>query len=467
MTSVLNHRLLLSGNKWLVIILIHIGLGSCGASRQAQELYTPIVTTPVEKRAETAVVEEKKSAETPKEKVKEKEQKSLSSKELKLRYKQFDVPPNIRKDTYTIAMLLPFRLNTIPDNVADPRSVTFSTPTKIAAEFYQGAQKALDSLATMKNVNLKVHIIDLDTDTISGRQVLNSPPFPNVDVMIGPVYNNNLRIFSQYASQRQIPVFSPMSSSSTITEGNPYYFSANATARTHFYTILNNILQAEPSANIWLLRAKASETEDADVVKSVFEEDFAPLYPAARLTEIVFKATDSLQFANKFIASRNNHLIIPAYTEPFTYKAIGMLTAVDSMVPVRIYGTPKWKEFKTEIFTLFPYVSFFITSSYHFNTSSIYGTAFRDEYKEINRRDASEYTLQGYDLTWYIGNLLAGGGIFNGILQGKPVGGLLQTEYSFAPVYKKDKPFEIDYFDNKFVHWLQFRKGKFIKDVER
>lgn len=70
-------------------------------------------------------------------------------------------------------------------------------------------QKALDTLATKKNVRLQVHIIDLDSDTMAARATLNKPPFPDVDVIIGPVFNNNLRVFSRYARERKIPVISP------------------------------------------------------------------------------------------------------------------------------------------------------------------------------------------------------------------------------------------------------------------
>lgn len=173
------------------------------------------------------------------------------------------------------------------------------------------------------------------------------------------------------------------------------------------------------------------------MVKAVFAEDFAPLYPAANLSEIAYKPEDNLLLARKFSTNRINHLVLPAYNEPFTQTTMELLRQVDSLVPVRVYGTPKWKEFKPTLFSSLPHISFYITSSYHYNTASIYGTSFREEYLKINRRDASEYTLQGYDLTWYVGNLLADGGFFKGISQGKPVGGFLQTEFSFAPVYKE------------------------------
>jgi len=476
MTSVQNLRQPLSGNKWILIPLLLTGLCGCGSARYTTgQDYTPIITTPIENtqtdKGETdsgqpaqqeavAIIETSKSA---KEQFDPKGESfgTLSSKKLEMRYKTFDVPSSIAKDTYTIALILPFQLGKVPNTVSDPRTVTFTTATKIAAEFYQGAQKALDSLKTLP-LNLKVYILDADSDTGVGKSLLTQPPFPAVDLIIGPVYNSNLRIYAQYALEHKIPIISPLSSSASITQKNPYYFSANATARTHYYTILNRILQDEPAASLWVLKGSNSETEETPFAMEVFNEDFAPQFPAAKLNVIKYIAGDSMLLARHFSLNRTNHLLIPSYNQSFIQEAMNLTTHVDSLVPLRIYGTSKWNEYKID-FSVNPFVTIYITNSYYNNANNTFARNYREMYEEENRRYPSEYTEQGFDLLWYIGNLLSTGDFFSGIEQGKTVTDHLQTEFSFAPVYTKEDPMEIDYFDNKFVHWLFYSQGKFIK----
>src|SRR5437868_4540639 len=124
MISVQNHRLLLSGNKWLPFFCIALLLAACSPKTR------PVATT-VKKTTDT---EKKPGNITEKPSGKVSEQKVAN-----------------------IAMILPLNLEHL--NPAQKYSPVQLSQANIAVEYYQGFKLALDSLTAYGN-NYKLQIFD-------------------------------------------------------------------------------------------------------------------------------------------------------------------------------------------------------------------------------------------------------------------------------------------------------------------
>ncbi len=173
MTSVRNHRLLLSGNKWLVLAGI-VALAAC----------SPKVRT-VSAPAKTNTAEAKKEAE-----------------------KATGKPAATRVST--ISMLLPFTLDDL--NAGAQYTPATLSRANLSLDYYQGFKLALDSL-TANGYNYKLQVYDTKDATAASSNLAVTPAVRTSDLIVGPVFPDDLQAFTNVlaGSGKVIPTVSPLS----------------------------------------------------------------------------------------------------------------------------------------------------------------------------------------------------------------------------------------------------------------
>jgi hypothetical protein len=112
-----------------------------------------------------------------------------------------------------IGILLPFMLDSINRDASMDRFV----------EFYQGCLIAADSLANT-GLSTEIYAFDTGKDTQKLYEILNNPLLAEVDMIIGPAYQNQVSTVADFAYQHQIPTLIPFSSNITNISQNPYLF---------------------------------------------------------------------------------------------------------------------------------------------------------------------------------------------------------------------------------------------------
>ena len=147
------------------------------------------------------------------------------------------------RGTYDIALLLPlyFKENSRRTEIDSSQVIRGKPVKKIIrkpeewiyeesapfVELYQGVLIAADTLRSM-GLNIDIHVYDIQSDTVGITNLIESGELRDMDLIIGPIYSNNLSLVAEYASSRQIPVVSPVSLRSTdALNDNPYLFVVN------------------------------------------------------------------------------------------------------------------------------------------------------------------------------------------------------------------------------------------------
>ncbi|MBS1637010.1 MAG: LysM peptidoglycan-binding domain-containing protein [Bacteroidetes bacterium] len=130
-----------------------------------------------------------------------------------------------KKNSYNIGLFLPFKLNeTELINVDEYAKghVPFPAIQSLAADFYLGFKKAVDSLSA-KDYELNLKLFDTDDrDSSRMETICKSEDFKSLDMIIGPLYASSFKIVSQRAKALSIPIVSPLTQQSKILFGNPY-----------------------------------------------------------------------------------------------------------------------------------------------------------------------------------------------------------------------------------------------------
>lgn len=144
------------------------------------------------------------------------------------------------KPSYNLALILPFKFNSTIDldlNELVKNKSNFPTVPGLAADFYIGFKRAVDSLsATNFELNLEVFDID-DKDSLKVTSFVNDPSFKKFDLIFGPLHTNGFRLIAQKAKENEIPIVSPIAQQNKILFNNIFASKTNPSQ----FTLLENL----------------------------------------------------------------------------------------------------------------------------------------------------------------------------------------------------------------------------------
>ncbi|MFP4487864.1 MAG: LysM peptidoglycan-binding domain-containing protein [Bacteroidales bacterium] len=110
-----------------------------------------------------------------------------------------------------------YKLIKRPDEWIYPRSEVF-------IEFYEGALLAVQALIR-KGLDVELQVFDTMRDSLRVARFMETGRLRNTDLLIGPVYPDNMEQVARYARKYRIPVVSPLASQNTdVLRTNPYLF---------------------------------------------------------------------------------------------------------------------------------------------------------------------------------------------------------------------------------------------------
>ena len=126
------------------------------------------------------------------------------------------------RGTYDVALLLPlyFEENAKRTEIDSSQIIKGKPVKKIVRrsddwiypasvpfiELYEGVLLAADTLRSL-GLDINIHIYDIKSDTVGITKLIESGELRRMDLIIGPVYSNNLALVAGYAASFQIPVF--------------------------------------------------------------------------------------------------------------------------------------------------------------------------------------------------------------------------------------------------------------------
>ncbi|MFT4834139.1 MAG: hypothetical protein ACI8WP_000898, partial [Flavobacteriaceae bacterium] len=132
--------------------------------------------------------------------------------------------PDVRKDTFEIAVLLPFLF----ENLEQTQLIT---QNKFVMDMYQGMLLAAEDLAAEgKPVNLKPY--DTKRKKAVTSKILALPGFANHDLIVGPLFEGPTEAINEFTKTTLINRLNPISSNSDAIGDNPLSFLIRPTYET-------------------------------------------------------------------------------------------------------------------------------------------------------------------------------------------------------------------------------------------
>ena len=288
-----------------------------------------------------------------------------------------------------------------------PQSVNF-------LEFFQGTLLAIDSMRKT-GMKLDVRYKDTGRSMERTRSILRDEELEDFDLFMGPFYDYNLEIVSEFARQHRIPLVTPFHNDLELLRSNPYLFQLSPSMETG-YREAAKLVASKHMYNIVYVRQEDSlDIEKHEYFKELIFDGFDDYHPS---DPVVFKeVVQELDRADELIYSlspdKKNLVIVPTADEALASTVVSSLYFQLNNYDIEVIGAPYWTEFSTidlrhyHKLNLVFYNSFWV--DYHDPRVERFMTKFRKHYySEPTRttRKGINYGILGHDMTLYFLNAL-------------------------------------------------------------
>ena len=379
--------------------------------------------------------------------------------------------PTTMKSSYNVAMMLPFVTNKF--NSFDSEIYAKS---EWAIQYYGGAQIALDRLKS-EGINLNINV--LDTQGSEGKvnsEISNNPAIQNADLIIGPYRSVNVRQVAQYAKGRQIPVVSPYSAASNVSNDNPFLVQVNPSLNTHIEKIAEHALSKFNAEQIVLVvRNKVEERARLALFQNAHKtiaksDDVTPFREFVIEDDGKYDDLD-VAISNYIVNGSSTVFIVPTWSnEVFVNSFLRQVEiARKSYDKVTVYGMPQWMEYANTDYTYFEKLDVHVSNSFFVQKDTEDTRAFRQSFYNRYGNRAEKAAYLGYDVMLYFGRQIHNRGTQFQQYLPENTSDMLHAKFMFEPVFDAavgtgtDANAQVERYENRFVHLLEFENYQWKK----
>ncbi len=368
MISVRNRLLRLSGNRWLLFLTIALITAACSPKLR------PVTVQP--KEPEKPVV---KTQPVP------------------------IVKPTAPKVS-TISLLLPFGL----DHLAPGESYTNVSlrEADISLGYYRGFKMALDSL-TAQGYNYKLQVYDTKGEKAQAHSLGNNPTVRSSDLIVGPVFPDDIKAFTgNYANAKQ-PIVSPLSPAPPAMYKNPEIITMMPPLEYHAWAAARFINDKLNPDKVFILKSGFSDENEYIIPFKKAIDSLSKKQVKVIMLTVIHGQLNSL--IPELSSTGKNIFIIPATDQHFLTITLRALDTLNSSYPVTVFGHPNWVNYSFLNADLLQRLDTHITSADHINYKAANTINFIQEYRQVYHTEPTEYAIKGFDEGMYLGQLLGAG----------------------------------------------------------
>jgi ABC-type branched-subunit amino acid transport system substrate-binding protein len=257
--------------------------------------------------------------------------------------------------------------------------------------------------------------MDSERNPARVREFIRSGKLDNMDLIIGPVYPRELEVAAPFAQSRQIPLVSPLSGFQAILEDNPFTYQVNSTGERQMELFLE-FIGLNTDKELFIIKStqgqnSAEISQLADRIgKELQLNDPGRPHPTRVLSfDVISRILTDQQnkrttFEEQLSRSKSNLIFIPSEDEVFVSELVNQLNQRSGRYDLSVVGLPAWAGFNAiDINALFnielaTYSDFFHPFVDYTNLEVL---EFCRKYRQNWNSEPTQYSFQGFDVTWY------------------------------------------------------------------
>ena len=303
-----------------------------------------------------------------------------------------------------IALLLPFctSVNAVNDSVATNK---FNAKTAIPLDFYQGAMIAFDSLK-LKGLNSTLYVFDTANDSLQTEIIMNKAEIKNVQLIIGPLYEKELQVASNYARKLEVPLVSPFSQSTKVLLSNANGSKVVASSQTQTEALVKYALSAYKGQRFILVH---NDSPKDKLLIEVYKKRFA-LYKSVGDTLIDANILKNpIASMEKYFSKTQQNIILAPISDPSVVSEVfnKLITNVKEHA-FTVFGLESWANFDNIEADWLNRLNVHLPSPYYLDYSAENVKRFITKYREVYKTEPNKYAFQGADIVhYYLNNINA------------------------------------------------------------
>ena len=234
-----------------------------------------------------------------------------------------------KESSIKVGILLPFMLDSINRDASMDRFI----------DFYQGCLIAIDSLAK-NGLTTDVYTFDIGSDPLSLQQALNQVAMANVNLLIGPAYQNQVNEVATFATKHKIPTVIPFASNVAGINNNPYLFQVVTPQKELYQHLIQKCYTVFQDKHIILVKPY--------MVAQYNKADFAnQLVASLQANNIAYSSISDTQIATDVDSIAALHpyqecVVIMPSTHGVALNKLGEAVSQLKQTNVALFGFPEW-----------------------------------------------------------------------------------------------------------------------------
>ncbi|EMR02705.1 ABC transporter substrate-binding protein [Cesiribacter andamanensis] len=361
---------------------------------------------------------------------------------------------SVRKEAYTVAVMLPFML----DNLQPERNIR---EIYFPLDIYEGMKLAQKELAAQ---GITVNLLAYDTrrDSLTTVGILRSPEMKNVDLIVGPLYPGPTRAALEYSFNNAVNLVNPISVNPDFTLNNPYSFLFKPSLETQARKAADFAARSfhpgnAPGKALVVFGTQARDTLMARVYKRELEkkgfnqvrmEQIRPGDEKRLRSLLVSDNAADMQTGGRLSKEAIGHIFIASEDEAIVANSMNALSTRKDRLP--IIGHESWVKKNLVSNSQLERMGVYILSPENINYTNPDFFAFREKYLQQVHAMPSRQAYLGYDLMMLFGRLLnQHGTVFQSDAEAEVLyQGIMCTKFNLQ-----------SYQDNQCVPIVQFRNS--------
>jgi len=305
------------------------------------------------------------------------------------------------KTDHSIALLLPFDLNTINLKTTTSKNLE---KANLAIDFYQGFKLAIDSLAENgHNFNLSIFDTQNQETRVVNLAMANS--VRNNDLIVGPIFPEAIKTFGEFSElgEKKLQI-SPLAASIPSDFNNPNLVTVNNTIDQHARKIAEFISLNFQTEGVNIVLINTQKTEDAKF-SSHFKRNLA-LFLGDKYS--ITERSTVISIEKYLNPTKNNLVIISSSDRLFVLPTIDKLYNLSTKqnFKIEVFGHPNWLKANYLSQEKLQKLNSRISTSYFVNYKAQNVKNFIARYRDDYGFEPSEYSFKGFDIGFYFGSLL-------------------------------------------------------------
>ncbi len=272
-------------------------------------------------------------------------------------------------------------------------------------EYYEGFLLAVDKLKK-QGANLELYVFDIGTEknTKKLESLLSTLEMQNLDLIVGGVSDNQIKLLSDFSKSMNIKYVIPFSSKNTEVLNNGNIFQVN-TPQSNLYTKASQVFVKKfGGANIIFINTSADNKKDnlISIMQNDLKNKSIP-YQSVTLSETLNASLTPL------LSNSKENILIPASGDiAILGQVLGSLNELKETHPelnVEMFGYPEWQTYESNYLKDYHNHGTYFYSSFYVDNNSTETGDFKLNFKKWYKKDLQntypQYAMLGYDTGLY------------------------------------------------------------------